>query len=247
MMTRGTILIVDVIDGYGQECITSGRGRTQVEQRENSAKVQGNILKIDVEDAEPSLRARNWMLDRVNPYSTSTDKDPVCHHPLDFEVNNHGKRGPVKYLPEMARSYWTRKAPVDIDLDLIVCHSVIETADDTHRKPITIQNGPKVRQINMAVGFFLVEEQPNVTIDSTSCILLAGECPIQFCVLVGNDRDNNKSVNITFNIATTNVSFENENESDAVDSKANNNATANAIEAKVINGHAEQEAIDQMM
>ncbi|GAN05729.1 hypothetical protein MAM1_0100c05203 [Mucor ambiguus] len=48
------------------------------------------------------------------------------------------------------------------------------------------------------------------------------------------------------NIAT-NVSFKDENEADTVDSKANNNGTANAIEAKVINGHTEQEAIDQMM
>ncbi|GAN05572.1 hypothetical protein MAM1_0095c05043 [Mucor ambiguus] len=38
-----------------------------------------------------------------------------------------------------------------------------------------------------------------------------------------------------------------ENEGDAVDSKANNNGTANIVDAKVINGHAEQEAIEQMM
>ncbi|GAN01520.1 hypothetical protein MAM1_0008d00953 [Mucor ambiguus] len=31
-----------------------------------------------------------------------------------------------------------------------------------------------------------------------------------------------------------------ENEGDAVDSKANNNVTANAVEARVINGYAEQ-------
>ncbi|GAN07608.1 hypothetical protein MAM1_0168d07108 [Mucor ambiguus] len=48
------------------------------------------------------------------------------------------------------------------------------------------------------------------------------------------------------NIAT-NVSFKDENEGDAVDSKANDNGAANTIEAIVINGHAEQEAIDQMM
>ncbi|GAN07300.1 hypothetical protein MAM1_0156c06796 [Mucor ambiguus] len=48
------------------------------------------------------------------------------------------------------------------------------------------------------------------------------------------------------NIAT-NGSFKVENEGDAVDSKANNNGNANAVEAKVINGQAEQEAIDQMM
>ncbi|GAN00655.1 hypothetical protein MAM1_0001d00077 [Mucor ambiguus] len=42
-------------------------------------------------------------------------------------------------------------------------------------------------------------------------------------------------------------SFKNENEGDAVDSKAKNNGTANAVEAKVINDHAEQEAIDQMV
>ncbi|GAN03911.1 hypothetical protein MAM1_0051c03367 [Mucor ambiguus] len=46
-----------------------------------------------------------------------------------------------------------------------------------------------------------------------------------------NNRDNNK----------------NENEGDAVDSEANNNGIANAVEAKVINRHTEQEAIDQMM
>ncbi|GAN04942.1 hypothetical protein MAM1_0077d04409 [Mucor ambiguus] len=45
----------------------------------------------------------------------------------------------------------------------------------------------------------------------------------------------------------TNGSFEDENEGGAVDSKANNNGAANAFETKVINGHAEQEAIDQMM
>ncbi|GAN11905.1 hypothetical protein MAM1_1240c11529 [Mucor ambiguus] len=39
-----------------------------------------------------------------------------------------------------------------------------------------------------------------------------------------------------------NVSFEDENESDAADSKADDNGTAIAVEAIVINGHAEQEA-----
>ncbi|GAN01373.1 hypothetical protein MAM1_0007d00806 [Mucor ambiguus] len=38
-----------------------------------------------------------------------------------------------------------------------------------------------------------------------------------------------------------------ENKGDAVDSKANNNGTSDAVEAKAINGHAEQEAIYQMM
>ncbi|GAN03017.1 hypothetical protein MAM1_0032d02467 [Mucor ambiguus] len=52
--------------------------------------------------------------------------------------------------------------------------------------------------------------------------------------------------NILLDIATNN-SFKDENEGDAVDSKANNNGTANAVEAKVINGHAEQGAIYQMM
>ncbi|GAN09158.1 hypothetical protein MAM1_0247d08680 [Mucor ambiguus] len=51
--------------------------------------------------------------------------------------------------------------------------------------------------------------------------------------------------NILLDIAT-NDSFKDDNEDDAVDSKVNNNGTANAVEAKVINGHAEQEAIDQM-
>ncbi|GAN07466.1 hypothetical protein MAM1_0162d06963 [Mucor ambiguus] len=46
------------------------------------------------------------------------------------------------------------------------------------------------------------------------------------------------------NIAT-NVSFEDKNEGDAVYSKVNDNdGTANAVEVKAINGHAEQEATD---
>ncbi|GAN01736.1 hypothetical protein MAM1_0011d01171 [Mucor ambiguus] len=52
--------------------------------------------------------------------------------------------------------------------------------------------------------------------------------------------------NILLDIAT-NDSFKDENEGGAVVSKANNNGAANAVEAKVINDHAEQEAIDQMM
>ncbi|GAN11207.1 hypothetical protein MAM1_0505d10766 [Mucor ambiguus] len=52
--------------------------------------------------------------------------------------------------------------------------------------------------------------------------------------------------NILLDIAT-NDSLKDENEGDAVDIKANNNGTANEVEAKVINGYAEQEAIDQMM
>ncbi|GAN03545.1 hypothetical protein MAM1_0043c03000, partial [Mucor ambiguus] len=47
--------------------------------------------------------------------------------------------------------------------------------------------------------------------------------------------------NILLAIAT-NDSFKDKNEGDTVDSKVNNNGTANAVEAKVINGHAEQEA-----
>ncbi|GAN05357.1 hypothetical protein MAM1_0089d04827 [Mucor ambiguus] len=53
-------------------------------------------------------------------------------------------------------------------------------------------------------------------------------------------------VKILLEIAT-NDSFKDKNEGDAVDSKANNNSTANAVEAKVMDAHAEQEAIDQMM
>ncbi|GAN04680.1 hypothetical protein MAM1_0070c04143 [Mucor ambiguus] len=68
----------------------------------------------------------------------------------------------------------------------------------------------------------------------------------QFTVLNGADQDSNKSVNMTLNIATD-VSFEDENEDYAVDSTVDDNGTANAVEAKVIYGHAEQEAIDQMM
>jgi hypothetical protein len=50
-------------------------------------------------------------------------------------------------------------------------------------------------------------------------------------------------INKPLNIAT-NVSFEDEHEKDAVDIKGDENSTANAVEAKVINGHAEQETID---
>ncbi|GAN05697.1 hypothetical protein MAM1_0099c05171 [Mucor ambiguus] len=52
--------------------------------------------------------------------------------------------------------------------------------------------------------------------------------------------------NVLLDIATNDF-FKDENEGDSIDSKANNNGTANAAEAKVINGHAEQEAIYQMM
>ncbi|GAN04012.1 hypothetical protein MAM1_0053d03468 [Mucor ambiguus] len=51
------------------------------------------------------------------------------------------------------------------------------------------------------------------------------------------------------NIAT-NSSFEDENEGDAVDSKTNENGTANAVEATTViisSVHAEQEVIYQMM
>ncbi|GAN04197.1 hypothetical protein MAM1_0057d03657 [Mucor ambiguus] len=44
-----------------------------------------------------------------------------------------------------------------------------------------------------------------------------------------------------------NVSFEDEDDGDAVDIKADYNGIANAVEAKVTNGHVEQETIDQMM
>ncbi|GAN09371.1 hypothetical protein MAM1_0263d08897 [Mucor ambiguus] len=52
--------------------------------------------------------------------------------------------------------------------------------------------------------------------------------------------------NILLDIAT-NDSFKDENEGDAADSKTNSNGAANEVEAKVINGHAEQEAIYQMV
>ncbi|GAN01434.1 hypothetical protein MAM1_0007c00867 [Mucor ambiguus] len=49
---------------------------------------------------------------------------------------------------------------------------------------------------------------------------------------------------MSLNIAT-NVSFEDENEGDRVDSKANDNGTANAVKATIINdGHAKQEVTD---
>ncbi|GAN08342.1 hypothetical protein MAM1_0200c07851 [Mucor ambiguus] len=62
----------------------------------------------------------------------------------------------------------------------------------------------------------------------------------------GTNQDNNKNVNMTLNIATD-ISFENENEGDIVDSRVDDNGTTSAAEATVINGHAEQEAIYQMM
>ncbi|GAN09376.1 hypothetical protein MAM1_0263c08902 [Mucor ambiguus] len=45
----------------------------------------------------------------------------------------------------------------------------------------------------------------------------------------------------------TNVFFEDESEGDAVDSKADDNGTADAVEAKVVNGHTEQEPTTHMM
>ncbi|GAN11271.1 hypothetical protein MAM1_0521c10830 [Mucor ambiguus] len=46
----------------------------------------------------------------------------------------------------------------------------------------------------------------------------------------------------------TNDPFKDKNEGDTVDSKANDNGTANAIEATavIISGHAEQEATDDV-
>ncbi|GAN01733.1 hypothetical protein MAM1_0011d01168 [Mucor ambiguus] len=38
----------------------------------------------------------------------------------------------------------------------------------------------------------------------------------------------------------------NKNEGDAIDSKAEGNGTADAVEGKVINGHAKQEATDDV-
>ncbi|GAN06084.1 hypothetical protein MAM1_0111c05561 [Mucor ambiguus] len=54
-------------------------------------------------------------------------------------------------------------------------------------------------------------------------------------------------VNMSLNIAT-NVSFEDENEGNAVASKANDNGTANTVEATtvIISGHAKQEATDDV-
>jgi hypothetical protein len=52
--------------------------------------------------------------------------------------------------------------------------------------------------------------------------------------------------NILLDIAT-NDSFKDKNEGDSVDSKSNSNGTANEVEAIVINGHAEQEVMGQMM
>ncbi|GAN03979.1 hypothetical protein MAM1_0052c03435 [Mucor ambiguus] len=48
--------------------------------------------------------------------------------------------------------------------------------------------------------------------------------------------------------SSTNVSFENENEDDAVDSRVvdKNNDTANAVEVKLLDGYVEQEATDDV-
>ncbi|GAN10626.1 hypothetical protein MAM1_0377d10170 [Mucor ambiguus] len=51
---------------------------------------------------------------------------------------------------------------------------------------------------------------------------------------------------MTLNIAAD-VFFKDENEGDAVDSRVDDNGTANAVETKFINGHAEQDTIAQMM
>jgi hypothetical protein len=77
LMTRGTILIVDVVDEDGQEWVRGGRGRIQVEQGENPAKIQGSVLKIDVEDAEPTLGARE------SPCFPGNDRENALFEKLD--------------------------------------------------------------------------------------------------------------------------------------------------------------------
>ncbi|GAN05310.1 conserved hypothetical protein [Mucor ambiguus] len=53
-------------------------------------------------------------------------------------------------------------------------------------------------------------------------------------------------VNMLLDIAT-NIFFEDENEADAVESKADDNGTANPVEANVISDHAKQEATDDVV
>ncbi|GAN08487.1 hypothetical protein MAM1_0207d07999 [Mucor ambiguus] len=45
----------------------------------------------------------------------------------------------------------------------------------------------------------------------------------------------------------TNISFEDENEGDIVNNKADDKGTANAVEAKVADGYTEQEATDDVV
>ncbi|GAN05003.1 hypothetical protein MAM1_0079c04471 [Mucor ambiguus] len=52
-------------------------------------------------------------------------------------------------------------------------------------------------------------------------------------------------VNMLFSI-TTNISFKDENENASVDSGVDDNGAANAVEAKVVNGYAKQEATDDV-
>ncbi|GAN02493.1 hypothetical protein MAM1_0023d01937 [Mucor ambiguus] len=84
---------------------------------------------------------------------------------------------------------------------------------------------------NVSTAFFKRKSTAS-TIQSTVAIEAAIEVP--------------GHVYMPLNIST-NVSFKNENEGDSVDSDADDNGAANAVKVKVINGHAEQEAIDQMM
>ncbi|GAN02287.1 hypothetical protein MAM1_0020d01730 [Mucor ambiguus] len=105
--------------------------------------------------------------------------------------------------------------------------------------------GMDIEQCYIDCGYELFKDDPDI-------------CPIRFIIddlftfekthvlFNGTNQDNNKSVNMILNIAAD-VSFEVENEADAVDSRVDDNGIANAVKAKVIDGHAKQEAIDQMM
>ncbi|GAN09209.1 hypothetical protein MAM1_0250c08731 [Mucor ambiguus] len=80
-------------------------------------------------------------------------------------------------------------------------------------------------------------------IATTSLLILKDDIDSSMIPFDYDEQDCTRhDVNMPLNIATI-VSFEDENKGDAVD----DNGLANAVEAKVINGHAEQEAIDQMM
>ncbi|GAN11234.1 hypothetical protein MAM1_0511c10793 [Mucor ambiguus] len=90
-------------------------------------------------------------------------------------------------------------------------------------------------------SMLLWPECRNLAYEGLATVIPKSKVPIETII-----KEWGHDVNILLNIAT-NVSFEDEDEGDTIDIKADDNGTANAVEAKVVNGHAEQEAIGQMM
>ncbi|KAG1088491.1 hypothetical protein G6F42_020256 [Rhizopus arrhizus] len=72
----------------------------------------------------------------------------------------------------MQLSYWIWEAPADIDNDSVVLHEIVWTIGNTRWKSNTTQDSPKVGQVDTVVYFFLVKEQPYITIQSGSYNLL---------------------------------------------------------------------------